>query len=226
MAMTISSNQQITFWLNGVESYNVENAASRTRVRAPYYLPANREDELRVQIKDTILRTYRLRCVDCDGTVLGTLSFTATLVGDTYVYDILTTFLSMGVVSDQKVLLQIIDSVTSSTISGGVTEPAHIVSGTIVSADITFTISGGVTEPSHGVSGEIIGVLSELFSFGASPAGSCGTLDTTLYYDASLTLVPGTPLFTDIGLTTPALDEVGTVVNFTPESKARVFVFN
>jgi hypothetical protein len=200
---TISNNQQITFWLNGVESYNTKVEPQIMQV--PYYLPANIADELRVQVKDTVMSTYRLRAIDCNGNVLGTLSFTSTLVGSEYVYDILTTFGSLGVVEDMKVRLEIITSLFTASISGGLIEPAHFISGNITSVDVTFDISGGLAEPSHSLEGGLVSnVVSGLFYFGDSAVDTCSADSVLLYYKSTDGLVPGTTLHSDIELSGPA----------------------
>ncbi len=202
--MTISNNQQITFWLNGVESYNTKVEPQIMQV--PYYLPANIADELRVQVKDTVMSTYRLRAIDCDGNVLGTLSLTSTLVGSEYVYDLLTTFGSLGVSTDMKVRVEIITSLFTASFTGGLEEPDHTLDGDITNVNLTFSISGGLEEPDHSLDGELINVVSDSYRLGMSPpAVVCTELPITLYRRSTEPYAPGTTLYLDLNCTLPAI---------------------
>lgn len=195
---TISNNQQITFWLNGVESYNVK--AEPQIMQVPYYLPANIDDELRVQVKDTVMSTYRLRAFDCNDNVLGTISLTPTLVGSEYVYDLLTTFGSLGVSTDMKVRLKIITSLFTASITGGLEEPDHTLDGDITNVNLTFSISGGLEEPDHSLYGEVVSttIITAYRKSAVSAAGTCGAPEIN-YYSSN---APGTgvTIYTDIGL--------------------------
>jgi len=212
--MILPIGNTIKFWLNGVETFNekVEPQMKRT----PFYQKYNSGDVVRVQVQNSVPFSYKLQLVNCDGGIITTVNFVQAYINGRYVYDIVFTFASLGV-TNTKVKLNIIASVFSTELSGGISGFKGSVSGNIVFSSGLYELSGGVGGFIAAVDGQATLSNSAMFKLSNNVGDICVQTFVPKYFSGIAGT--GTVLYTDIGRTIVqtgfvyVLDESGIIFN-------------